>query len=159
MNRKILVHFLAFCLILTYTLPVNAALPDSSYQDWGQQPSFTQFLNMAWILLGVIILIWVTLSLMRKMMGQTLGKDGTMIIAGGLALGTKKSLQLVKINEKIYVIGITDHHISHITTIDNPDEVEIIMTNSNFYNIPSNTFSTILQKISGKTPTEKNTDD
>ena len=56
--------------------------------------------------------------------GKNSGSDRAMETIMNHSLGAKRSLSLVKIAGKYYVLGVTDHNISVITSFDKQDEIE-----------------------------------
>ncbi|NQT34123.1 flagellar biosynthetic protein FliO [bacterium] len=100
------------------------------------------------LLVLVIVLIWVCLGLLRRAMGMRGGGNNGVIMAGGVPLGQRKSIQFIKIGSTLYLVGVTDHHISLIDTVEDEDKIEDIIN----IRTPSNKqlFSTMLKKVTGK---------
>lgn len=102
----------------------SAPADSSGLMAWSD-PSWVQFLKVMFLLAVVIALIWICLALLRRTMGMR-GGAGRVQMAGGISLGARRSIQFVRIGRLLYLVGVTDHHISLLDTIDNPDEIENI---------------------------------
>lgn len=141
-----------FFLLLTTNSAFCAASVDSTSFAWSQ-PSWGHLVKVVLLLVLVIVLIWVSLGLLRRVMGMRGGGNNGIIMAGGVPLGQRKSIQFIKIGGKLYLVGVTDHHISLIDAVENEDEIEDIVN----IRTPSNNqlFSTLLRRVSGK-PSNQN---
>ena len=106
---------------------VCAAAADSSTAPGFSGPSWGQFLKVALILAVVILLVWVSLSLLRRTIGLRGGRMSGVELMGGMALGPRRSIQFIRVGEVLYLIGVTDHHLGLIATIDDPQTVKRII--------------------------------
>jgi len=82
-------------------------------------------------LLFVIILILVVAWLIRKAYPGSNRLFGTLPILqvlGRAHLGPRQTLAMVRLDNKLILLGITDHQINPVLTIDNPDEVSRLIT-------------------------------
>ncbi len=104
-----------------------AAAVDTSGTVQFTGPSWGQFLKVALILVVVILLVWVSLSLLRRTMGFRGGRLSGVELLGGVALGPRRSIQFIKVGGSLYLIGATDHHLGLIATIDDPQTVQRII--------------------------------
>jgi len=130
--------------------------PDSTLSLGWTEPSWGQFIKLI-LLLGVVIaLIWISLSLLRRMMGLKGGGGVKGVeLSGGIPLGARKSIQFIKAGKSLYLVGVTDHHVGLISVIDDPDEISSIVQSRNAGS--SEPFSRLLRRISGKAgPDEEN---
>ena len=110
-------------------------------------PSWGQYLKIVVILAVIIVLIWLTLSVLKRLMGLQKGSSG-IELAGGISLGSRRSIQFVKIGSTLYLLGVTDQQINLIHIIRDPQEMESIL-NSRRANTQE-PFSVLLKKLTGK---------
>lgn len=96
------------------------ALPENTLSWW--QP-----FQAALALTLVLVLIWATLWAFKRVIGNKFTNPSGLKIIGGIALGTRRSIQLVMIADKLYIIGLTDSNISLIDKIDDPEEIAKIL--------------------------------
>lgn len=125
-----------------------AASADSTGLGKWAEPSWSPILKMLLVLGVVIILIWVTLSLLKRSMGMGRSAVGGIQLLGGVSLGQRKSLQLVKLGSSIYMLGATDHHIGLIAEIKDPDEISRMLSSPQ--SLVPETFSSLFQKIAAR---------
>ena len=107
---------------------IGAAPADSIQTEWSSGPTWWNFAKMVFFLGVVLVLIWLTLSFLRKSMGLRGQGISSLTLEGGLALGPKRSIQIVKAGSKIYLVGATDHHLGLIAVIDDPKEIEVLLS-------------------------------
>jgi flagellar biogenesis protein FliO len=125
------------------------ALPDSTLSLGWVEPSWGQFIKLILLLAFVIALIWISLSLLRRMMGLKGGGGVNGVeLSGGIPLGQRKSIQFIKAGKSLYLVGVTDHHIGLISVINDPEEISSILMSRNTG--AKEPFSRLLKKISGK---------
>ncbi len=80
--------------------------------------------------LSVVLVLIVAVSYIfrRYLVGMRQGSGGGVIeILAHSALTPKQSLSLVKLGDRILLLGISPGHIARLDVIDNPDEVAIIL--------------------------------
>ena len=115
-------------LAVVILLPLSAGLceiaPDSTLVEWSVGPTWWQFVKVALILVVVLVLIWFSLMFLRRTIGVKPGGLAGVELLGGLPLGPRKSLQLIRVGKAIYIVGATEHHIGLIAEIDDPEEIE-----------------------------------
>lgn len=113
--------------------------------DQGQSVFFL-VLQSFFYLIVVIALIYALvrfLSIRQRKMGQSLLFQNV----GGISLGQNKSLQLVKMNGKMYMLGVGDH-ISLIKEITDEDELRKIQMNADEQDsLVSNRVSSMLRWV------------
>ncbi len=137
-----------FFLLLTVSPAFCTATADSTESFAWSQPSWGHLVKVVLLLVLVIVLIWVCLGLLKRAMGMRGGGNNGVIMAGGVPLGQRKSIQFIKIGGTLYLIGVTDHNIGLIDTIKDENEIEDIV---NIRTPSSNQlFSTLLKKVSSK---------
>lgn len=120
----------ALTLLITFFFQdaIGAAPADSSMVEWSSGPTWWNFAKMVFFLGVVLVLIWLTLSFLRKSMGLRGEGIAGLTLEGGLALGPKRSIQVVKAGNKVYLVGATDHHLGLIAVIDDPHEIEELLS-------------------------------
>jgi len=139
-----------FCLMTQTTAFAQVTAPDSLASSWSAGPSLWSLTKLLLILGLVLGLVYVSLNALKKVTGR----GGTSLkgveVVGGVPLGPRRSLLLVKIAGKIHIIGATDHHLSAIGVIDDPTEIAEILSSSSGTNLPQ--FKDILSKLTGQAP-------
>ncbi|MCF7810699.1 FliO/MopB family protein [bacterium] len=130
--------------------------PDSTLALGWTEPSWGQFIKLILLLAFVIALIWISMSLLRRMMGLKGGSGVKGVeLSGGVPLGARKSIQFIKAGKSLYLIGVTDHHIDLISVINDPDEISSILQSRNSGS--NEPFSRLLKRITGKTGSDDET--
>ncbi len=124
------------------------ALPENIFSWW-------HLLKTGAVLALVLALIWATLWAFKRVTGNKFANPSGLKVIGGIALGTRRSIQLVMIAEKLYVLGLTDSNISLIDKIDDPDEIAKILPSLSKASSGDLPFAKILQRIKNTNPTEK----
>jgi flagellar biosynthetic protein FliO len=82
-------------------------------------------------LLFVLALIFVAAWLIRKAYpGSPLlfGSLPVLQVLGRTHLGTKQTMTLVKLDNKLILLGVTDHQINPVLTLDDPEQVSRLLT-------------------------------
>lgn len=141
-------------------------------KDNGQQPvasqestaiglTFGDFLKMIFATLFVIALLYIVLKLVTKK-GTIRNKSGTLVSLGGLTVGNNRSVQLIKIGERLLVVGVGEN-IQLLTEIEKGQEFDQIITNYNQkldeIAQPSDFITRILEHIKGRKKEEKGEQD
>jgi flagellar protein FliO/FliZ len=89
-------------------------------------------LSNPWLALAMVIgLILLAAWLFRKFTAggnMLFGSLPILQVLGRTHLSSKQTLALIKLDNKLLLIGITDHAINTLTTIDNAEEVSHILT-------------------------------
>lgn len=79
----------------------------------------------------VLILAVTALKLVKMLHRNTIMEQGALKFLGGMALGPRKYLVLVRVGSRLLLLGMTDHSLTHLCTIDDPEEIgRIIGTSS-----------------------------
>ncbi|WP_052343645.1 flagellar biosynthetic protein FliO [Bacillus massiliigorillae] len=91
--------------------------------------TFSDFFRMIAATIFVVALLY---FMLRFMNNKTKGyQKGNLITnLGGTSLGSNKSIQIVKIGEKVYVVGVGED-VQLLTEIKNEDEIEQILATYN----------------------------
>ncbi len=90
------------------------------------QFGFLDFFNVLFALFLVLMLLFVTLKFIKKK-NQTYGLTKNMMNLGGTSLGGNRSVQLVKIGDRILVVGVGED-IQLLKEIDSKEEVQQILS-------------------------------
>lgn len=83
------------------------------------------FLNLLFALFLVLTLLYVTLRFIKKK-NQSFTSTRTMMNLGGTSLGANRSVQLVKVGNRILVVGVGED-IQLLKEIDSKEEIEQIL--------------------------------
>ncbi|WBL13282.1 flagellar biosynthetic protein FliO [Sutcliffiella sp. NC1] len=92
-----------------------------------ESPTITawDFIKMFLTLGFVLLLLYFTLNFINKR-NQWIGASKTVLNVGGTTLGNNKSVQLVKVGDSIFVLGVGDS-INLLKEITNEEEKEVIL--------------------------------
>jgi len=123
---------------------------DSTMVKTWSDPSWGQYLKIVGILAVIIVLIWLTLSVLKRLMGLQKASNG-IELAGGISLGSRRSIQFVKIGSTLYLLGVTDQQVSLINIIRDPQEIESILNSRRA--TTQEPFSALLRKLTSKAGT------
>ncbi len=84
--------------------------------------SYSAFVEMIVALLAILLVIYLAWQLLRfvgpKMGLQILNKTGLLSFQGHLPLGPKRSIVVVRYQDKNLVLGVTEHSINLLTQTD-----------------------------------------
>jgi flagellar protein FliO/FliZ len=69
-------------------------------------------------LLAIIAIIYITIFLMRKVSGNRVGRGRTIQIIEQTYLAPKKSVCLLRLADRVVLVGITDNSINLLTELD-----------------------------------------
>jgi flagellar protein FliO/FliZ len=110
------------------------------------------FLKMIFATLFVVALLYIVLKLVNKK-GMLHNKSGTLVSLGGLTVGTNRSVQLIKVGERLLVVGVGEN-IQLLTEIEKGQEFDEIILNYNQkldeIAQPSDFITRIVQLIKGR---------
>ncbi|WP_102346934.1 flagellar biosynthetic protein FliO [Bacillus sp. Marseille-P3661] len=95
---------------------------ETDIPEFESQFSWFDFVKMFFALGIVIALIYIILRFINKK-NQLFGQMRAMENLGGLSLGTNRSIQLVRIGERIFVVGVGES-IQLLKEITSPEEIE-----------------------------------
>ena len=87
------------------------------------------FMKMIFATLFVVALLYTVLKLVSKK-GAFGQKSNTLVNLGGLTVGTNRSVQMIKVGERILVVGVGDN-IQLLTEIEKGEEFDGILTDYN----------------------------
>lgn len=101
--------------------------PSESYDPTQPRQSgnaITSILKLILYTVLILILIYAFVKFL-SLRQRKLGFNKVFQSIGGMTLGPNKSIQLVKVGDKLFLLGVGDH-ISLIKEIDDPDDIESI---------------------------------
>jgi len=114
--------------------------------------TFGDFFKMIFATLFVVALLYVVLKLVNKK-GMLHNKSDTLVSLGGLTVGTNRSVQLIKVGERLLVVGVGEN-IQLLTEIEKGQEFDQIIINYNQkldeIAQPSDFITRIVQLIKGR---------
>jgi flagellar protein FliO/FliZ len=114
--------------------------------------TFGDFFKMIFSTLFVVALLYVVLKLVNKK-GMLHNKSDTLVSLGGLTVGTNRSVQLIKVGERLLVVGVGEN-IQLLTEIEKGQEFDQIIINYNQkldeIAQPSDFITRIVQFIKGR---------
>lgn len=103
---------------------ILTTLPDSlTGASFNAGVGWGQFIRVLLALALVLGLIWLTRALLKRLMSRRTDRQGVLSPVGGMSLGQRRALQLVQFADKVYLLGVTDHHISRIAEISDPEVI------------------------------------
>lgn len=113
---------------------------DENQRNTNEQPEISEntngvgltvwdFMKMLFATVFVVALLYFVLKLVNKKgaFGQT---SNTLVNLGGLTVGTNRSVQIIKVGERILVVGVGDD-IQLLTEIEKGEEFDRILTDYN----------------------------
>lgn len=114
-------------------------------------PSMWGFLLQVVFSLGIVILLIYLLMrfLSKRQIGGGLRQSGPFRMIGGAPLGNNKSLQIVKIGEALYVLGVGEN-IQLLRHIPAGDEVDLILADAEIKPDNENPLEGLLGMLRGK---------
>ena len=157
LRRKYLVVLLVL-IITIHIFPVmtiaadmdslNATLAEQEVDNTRSYNLWVEFIKLLVVLAIIIGAAWSVIRIFNnkatsKMQGNWLH------IVDEVLLGQNRGIALCKVGEKLYALGVTDHNISVLFEIDNPELLEEISASSNVVMDESkiSTFSPIKSKL------------
>jgi flagellar protein FliO/FliZ len=117
----------------------NSELFVPDYQEPQQGTTFNPWTSFLRVILGLAIVIGLVF-LLRKMTSKTssfLPQGKYISLVDGVSLGTSKGLYLAKLENKYFLLGVTDHQISLIEQFENEELSETIEFDSSLGEQPS----------------------
>jgi len=81
----------------------------------------------------IIVLLYFVLKAFKKKMsngGATRGSGRHLEVLESKLIGSQKHVTIVKIGNRLLVLGVADGGVSLLTQIDNPEEIKLIMSES-----------------------------
>ncbi|MDD4548237.1 MAG: flagellar biosynthetic protein FliO [Syntrophomonadaceae bacterium] len=127
---------------------LNATLAEQEVDNTRSYNLWVEFIKLLVVLAIIIGAAWSVIRIFNnkatsKMQGNWL------YIVDEVLLGQNRGIALCKVGEKLYALGVTDHNISVLFEIDNPELLEEISASSNVVMDESkiSTFSPIKSKL------------
>ncbi|MBM3329503.1 MAG: flagellar biosynthetic protein FliO [Calditrichaeota bacterium] len=117
---------------------------DSLASGWSSGVSFWQFAKVLLLLSVVLALLWGTVALLKRASGGRGSGASGMSILGGLPLGPRRSLLALKVGSRVLIIGVTDHHISRLAEIDDPEAAAAFEASGS---TPGGSFANLLERL------------
>ncbi|MEW9797534.1 flagellar biosynthetic protein FliO [Alteromonas sp. CYL-A6] len=104
------------CALLSLFLsPLSHAQSSSTYNSAGN------ILSIFLSLLVVVGIIFALAYLMRRFTVTQAG-NGQLKVVASMVAGTKEKIMVIQVGDEQHLVGITSHHISHLSKLDNPLE-------------------------------------
>jgi flagellar biogenesis protein FliO len=109
-------------------LKSGAGAPTSSGSN-ENRPGPGYWLYMILALGFVIVLIFIGASVLRKAYpgGRVFSSFAGIEVLGRTHLSPKQTLAMVKVNRKLLLLGLTEHHITQLSTFSDPQEVSQLL--------------------------------
>ncbi|MDF0725175.1 flagellar biosynthetic protein FliO [Cytobacillus sp. S13-E01] len=151
------IFILIFALLISFSSEISAQQTNKNVIEWIQQPeeqndenntpsreldqneselttssnqfSAWEFIKMIFATIFIIALIYFVLKLINKK-NRLFNKDKYIENIGGTSLGTNRSIQLVKVGDRILVVGVGDS-IQLLKEIDDSEEIKEILEEHN----------------------------
>lgn len=148
-----LVLILAVALGLSYD-SVWAAGQSGEYLNYQEpKPAMTSWVSTLAYLFSLLVTFAAVLALAyftSRFLGQKMGRvnsGGDHRIVVTLPMGANRSVNIVEIAGKYLVLGVTEHNISLLQEINDPQEIEKLKATS--YTPPNNQFEAVFQQQLG----------
>lgn len=100
-------------------------MTDSGHADSFGAGYFGSIFTVIFVLLIIVICIVLLIRFLGKK-NQTFFRKRTMRVIGGVGLGPSKSLQIVEVGSKLYILGIGDD-VNVIDTLSDPEEIRALV--------------------------------
>lgn len=139
-KKKKALFIISLLLILTqlfmgisFSAPVDGEL---NFDDFGQPSEINPSTNMGWLLFRYILTVLAVIALTAFGAKYIAGKFGPETTTSGnwvqildqVAIGNNKGLMLVDIEGKGYILGVSDHSINVISTIEDMERLDQLRT-------------------------------
>ncbi len=119
--------FLSLIFLLSIPLKYVFAEKNSGIDNMGESGLIIEVIvYLALVLFLIYLLFW----LLKK--NRSIIKSNVFNHLGGLSLGQNKSIQIVEIGNKIYILGIGDN-INLVNIIENNDDLDYIKESIDYY--------------------------
>lgn len=140
MKRRYLILFSVFCSLMFFAAQLAAAPADDDIEQGILRPPSSGLGsngNLGWIatvliaLAVVVAAIYLLLRLLRRFFPALVPASGPTAPIKPLArfhLAPRQALHLVRCGSRLLLLGATAASINHIATIDDPEEIDRIMT-------------------------------
>ncbi|MCM3782949.1 flagellar biosynthetic protein FliO [Neobacillus mesonae] len=106
------------------------------------------YVQLLWVIVVLIAIIAAIVLLVRWLgrKNQHFFQKKAMRIIGGVGLGPSKSIQIVEIGSKLYILGIGED-VNVIDTLSDPEEIRSLMKQFELEGRDTATLSTYLQNV------------
>lgn len=139
LRRKYLV-ILLLLIVFIHIFPVttiaadmdalNATLDEQEVNNTKSYNLWVEFIKLLVVLAVIIGAAWSVIRIFNNKVSSKM-QGNWLHIVDEVVLGQNRGIALCKVGEKLYALGVTDHNISVLFEIDNPELLEEISTNSN----------------------------
>jgi len=109
-------------------LPSGLEGKDPAEKDLGQRKLWGS--SSYWLALGLVVfIILVAAAVLRKAYpaGRMFSSLPGLQVLGRTYLSPKQALALVKIDHRLVLVGLTEHNVTHLLTITDPDEISRLL--------------------------------
>ncbi|NLM00549.1 MAG: flagellar biosynthetic protein FliO [Treponema sp.] len=109
---------------------INSTLENST--DVAKEPStFWLFFRMIFVLVFVVVCIFFVMYFMKKKLNpQDMSEDAYLRKTASLSLVPGKSVHIITLNDKAYLLGVSENSVSLITEITDKDFVDAMNINA-----------------------------
>lgn len=120
----------AFAFLLSVSLPSWAALPNLNYQEPGSFDPPQMGALLLRVVISLVVVLGLAVLVTKFLQRRTfISRPGHWIrVLDQVMVGPNKGLLLAEIAGKIYVLGITDHNITKLLEIEDPEQVAAILS-------------------------------
>lgn len=118
---------------------------------------FFTFIKMIFALVLVIALIYVTIKFLSKR-NKLFNQNDILENLGGISIGTNKSVQIIRIGDKLYVIGVGDN-VELLQEIDDEQLIEQFLAAKEKADATPSFLQSFIQRQQGKDTSTKATDE
>lgn len=128
-------------------------MPDSIFlEPVGMGSMVWDWIRVLLVLLLILPLVYLATRLYARRIGGAV-RTGSMRLLETIPLGAGRSACLVEVGERLLVLGVTNHQISLLTEISDPDEVRRLRAGLRGQRKDPDFIDVLLQKI-GRNSTE-----
>ncbi|EIW18201.1 MULTISPECIES: FliO/MopB family protein [Pelosinus] len=148
------IFLLLFCIGIFFNGQVYAAESNGDYLQY-QEPkpaNSTSWISTVSYVFSLLITFAAVIGLAyfaSRFLGKKLGSlsaSGSSRVINTLSFGANRAVYTVEIAGKFLVLGVTDHGITVLQEITNPEEIEKMKVEQEELTVPINQFDTIFQK-------------
>lgn len=128
----------------------NSASQSESVAQENTTSTFGLFMRMIFVLIGIIALIYAFVWALRKFSTPKAKEDLYLKEVANLTLSPGKSVRVISLKDKAYIIGVTDSSINLITEVQDKELIDAMNLNAEqSANEKPKDFSTMLSMFSG----------
>ena len=128
----------------------NSASQSESVDQENTTSTFGLFMRMIFVLIGIIALIYAFVWALRKFSTPKAKEDLYLKEVANLTLSPGKSVRVISLKDKAYIIGVTDSSINLITEVQDKELIDAMNLNAEqSANEKPKDFSTMLSMFSG----------